>query len=179
MEEKTIWIQTSVNNIDEKAFQGRPYTTKDGIERVPMLRGVTIFLGSGDEKRAGRIVVRDELIVNARNFADKDRPVIPGKYVFPLEPAQEYTVRFRKATGNKIPHPKTGEMINEWVNEDVKMTGKKIRDGVMENRKSYSEERTERSEEKQQAKEHEEPEEDPDREKEKNEKPKKKNSKSR
>ena len=149
MEEKTIWIQTSVNNIDENTFPGRAYVTKDGEEKVPMLRGVTLFLGAGEEKRVGRIVVRDELIVSARNFAEKDRPVIPGKYVFPLEPEQEYTVRFRKPTGRKIPHPKTGEMINEWVDESVKMTGKEIRSGVMENRKGYSEERTENTKEKQ------------------------------
>ena len=32
MGEKTIWIQTSVNNIDEKTFPGRAYVTKDGEE---------------------------------------------------------------------------------------------------------------------------------------------------
>ena len=169
MGEKTIWIQTSVNNIDEKTFPGRAYVTKDGEEKVPMLKGVTLFLGSGDEKRAGRIVVRDELIVNARDFSEKDRPVIPGKYVFPLEPEQEYTVRFRKPTGRKIPHPKTGEMINEWVDESVKMTGREIRSGVMENRKGYSEERSDKNEEKQHSQEME-SDEEPDKESERDSK---------
>lgn len=141
MEEKKIWIETSVKNIAEKTFNGRPYKTKSGEEKVPELRTIRLYLGTGDDKKVGKISVRDETVIRARDLNDKDRPIIPGKYVFPLNPEQEYTVHFSEPTGNQIPHPETGEMVNEWKDVSVKMTGQQIKDGVMENKRGLAEER--------------------------------------
>ena len=109
----TVWLYVKNEDIAEKTFKGTPYTTKDGQEKVPDLRGVTTNLLIDNQVYKASLSVRDQTITPAEN---KEGLKSETASRIPLDADVQKKVRLSH-------HEETG-----WVNEDRQLTGKEIVD---------------------------------------------------